>query len=162
MAAVPIILAAVAVVSSIQQSNTAKANAQSQANIASYNQKVSENNATSARQAAAANEEAQRRQSAVQLGRLRAGIVESGGGTDGSNGDLYGQSAANADLDAKNILYAGELKGQGLDSEAYMQGQAAERYRSNASSIGNATLLNAGTAALSSYSMASSSRFGKS
>lgn len=137
--------------SAIQQGQVASANAKSAQNTANYNSQVATNNAVSARQQAAANEEAQRRGAAMQMGRLRAGVAESGVGTDSTAADLYGQSLASADLDAKNILYAGELKGLGLDSEAYSQQQAAQRYGSNASSAVTGSVLSAGTAALSSY-----------
>lgn len=153
MAAVPLLLtvasAGMSILSAVQQGQVASANAKSSANIAGYNQKVAENNAVATRQQAVANEESQRRSASIQMGRARASIAESGAGADGA--DLYGQGLATAELDAKNILYAGDLKGQGLDSEAYMQGQAKQTYSSNAKAASNGIFLNAAGSVLSSF-----------
>lgn len=151
-AAYPYIMAAgaaVAAASAIQQGRVASANAKSQANVSDYNAKVAENNAATSRQQAVANEEGQRRQAALQLGRQRAGTAEAGGGLDGTSGDLYAQSLQNVDLDAKNILYQGDLRGQGLDSEATLQTAGAGQYRSNASQAVSGSYYSAAGAALS-------------
>lgn len=140
---------ALAAASAIQQGKVASANSQSQANISDYNAKVASNNATTARQQAGANEEAQRRQAAIQLGRQRAGTAQAGGGLDGTSGDLYAQSLQNVDLDAKNILYQGDLRGQGLDSESTLQTAGASQYRSNASTAISGSYLSAAGAAFS-------------
>jgi len=59
-------------------------------------------------------EETQRRQARQMLGTQAAAIAESGGGMGGTSAKLIEQSAANAELDALNIRYAGILKGKGL------------------------------------------------
>lgn len=151
MAFVAIAAAVIAAASSIQQGRVASANAKSQANYADYNAKVSENNATISREQAVANEESQRRQAGLQLGRMRAGIAESGGGLSGTSGDLYSQSLAASDLDAKNILYMGDLKGMGLESDASLQRSSASMYRDNASAIRSGSYLSAAGKAFASY-----------
>lgn len=145
--AIAIASAVMGAASSIQQGQVASANAKTQANFADYNAKVADTNATIARQQAVANEESQRRSAALVLGRQRAGAAEAGGGLDGTAGDLYAQSLSTADLDAKNILYMGELKGRGLDSDAALQRSGAGAYRSNASSAITGSYLSAAGAA---------------
>lgn len=102
---------------SIQQGNSAKA-------AAEYNARVAENNAITARQQAAAQEEQHRRLARRQLGQMRAAYGASGVTMEGSPLDILAQSAKDAELDALNIRYGGELKAQGLESEAVL-----ERYR---------------------------------
>lgn len=55
-----------------------------------------------------ANEERTRRESRQELGTLRASMAENGF-TLGSQAELYGQSAGNAELDALTKRYEGEL-----------------------------------------------------
>lgn len=141
--------AALSAASSIQQGRVASANAKSAANVADYNAKVADNNAATARQQAVANEEGQRRQAALQLGRQRAGTAEAGGGLSGTSGDLYAQSLQNADLDAKNILYMGELRGEGSDSESTLQRTGASQYRANGKAAVSGSYLSAAGAAFS-------------
>jgi len=87
-----------------------KANAQAD----DYNAQVAATNAATARQQAGVREEAQRRQARQILGEQRAALSQAGIGLSGSAADVYGQSAANAELDALNIRYEGELDARGL------------------------------------------------
>ncbi len=148
MAFLPVVLAvAGAVVSAVGAKNQATAQQQG----ATYNAQVATNNATAARQQADANDLMLRRQTAVALGRERAGIVQSGQGLDGSGADLYAQSAANAELDSMNTRYMGEVRGQGLDQQAMLFRSGAAQYGRNAGTAMFNGALNAGSAALSGY-----------
>jgi mannitol-specific phosphotransferase system IIBC component len=151
MAWLPIVAAIAGAGGALVSASAASQQAKAQQNMANYNAQVATNNATAVRQQAGANEEAQRRQAAVQLGRERAGIVQSGQGLDGTGADIYRQSTGNAELDALNTRYMGELKGQGLDSESTLQRTAATQYGNNASSALIGGFLNAGAAGLSGY-----------
>lgn len=85
---------------------------------AEYNAAVARNNAIAARQQAAANAAAQERKSRQQIGAMRAAYGASGVGLEGSPIDVLENSAAMAELDRQNILYAGTLKAQGYESTA--------------------------------------------
>lgn len=79
-----------------------------------YNAEIQRQNAAVSRQQAGAREEAQRRQARQVLGEQRAALSQAGTGLAGSAADVYGQSAAAAELDALNIRYEGELQARGL------------------------------------------------
>jgi hypothetical protein len=81
---------------------------------------------TSAQQSVAV-EEAQRRQARQFLAMQSAAIGESGTGTGGSNRVLMQQSAIEAELEALNIRYAGQLRTQGL---TYQSDLAEQRGKS--------------------------------
>lgn len=63
-------------------------------------------------------EETQRRETRQLRGAQAAAIAENGLTPDGSTGMMADQDAANAELDALNIRYAGILKRHGLRTEA--------------------------------------------
>lgn len=63
-----------------------------------------------------ANEERIRRSSRQELGTLRASIAQDGFTPD-SQAELYGQSAANAELDALTARYEGEINGWRADEQ---------------------------------------------
>jgi len=67
---------------------------------------------------AVAQGDAQRRQARQFLSMQAAAIGESGTGYGGSNAKLREQSAIEAELEALNIRYGGQLKQQGLRTEA--------------------------------------------
>ena len=143
---------AVTAVGSIAQGNAAAAQQQSAANAANYNAQVNENNAQTALQAASANEDAQRRKSAGDMGRLRAGMAENGIGLDsGTATDLTEQSAMNAEMDALNIRYQGKTQAQAYKSGAALDRMQSEQSMSNASAARTSGYLTAGASALSSY-----------
>lgn len=76
------------------------------------------NQARVAGQQAYADEETQRRQNRQLRGNQAAALAESGLSTEGSSARRADQDAANAELDALNIRYAGILKRHGLLTEA--------------------------------------------
>lgn len=69
-------------------------------------------------QQAVAEGDAQRRQARQFLSMQAAAIGESGTGYGGTNAKLREQSAIEAELEALNIRYGGQLKQQGLRAEA--------------------------------------------
>lgn len=69
-------------------------------------------------QQALADEEAKRRENRQLRGAQAAALAENGLTPTGSSGMAADQDAANAELDALNIRYAGILRRQGLTSEA--------------------------------------------
>jgi hypothetical protein len=103
---------AVGTIGSIYAGGQAAAAAEGQANIAAQNAKT-------AQMQASAREEMQRRSSALQLGEQRAGAAQSGfDSSSGSFGDLQGDSAGNAELDALTTRYSGQLQSLSLQNEA--------------------------------------------
>lgn len=71
-------------------------------------------------QQASAAEEALRREQRQFLGRQRAAVAESGTGFGGSNDDIMRQSMAQAELDALNIQYEGNIERLNLLEQAKM------------------------------------------
>jgi hypothetical protein len=129
--------AVVAGVSAIAGADSQRRAAHAQADIARQKGKV-------AMQQANVNEDAQRRRADMILGAQRAAMGQAGTGLDGTNADLYQQSATNAELDALNIRYGGELG----ETSAEQQARLDDMQASDAQQAG---YLNAGAAALSSY-----------
>lgn len=113
MLAAPLMLAsgAVQAVGSIVQGNAA--NAAAKANAAALEQQAEAEN-----RAAGAREETQRRQNRQFLGAQRAALAQAGIGVEGSAYDIARQSAINAELDALNIRYEGQLRSNKLRNEA--------------------------------------------
>lgn len=114
MAFAPILMLAASAVSAIgavAQGNAA--NAAAQANAQAMNQQAEAEN-----RAAGAREEQQRRQNRQFLGGQRAALAQAGIGVDGSAYDIARQSAINAELDALNIRYDGQLRAKGLNNQA--------------------------------------------
>ena len=150
--AVLIASTAVAAAGAIAQGNAAKASAQSQANAATYNAAMADQNADTAMQAASANEEAQRRKSAGEMGRLRAGMAENGIGLDsGTATDLTEQSAMNSELDALNIRYQGKQQARDYKAQAALGQQSASAALAAGKAAQTAGYLTAGATALSGY-----------
>ena len=120
-----------------------------EANAAEYNAAVAAQDADTALQAGNANEEAQRRKSAVEMGRLRAGMAESGIGLNsGTASDLVEQSAMNAELDALNTRYQGTMQARGYKAQSALNKQQAAMARNNATSAIVSGFMNAGARAL--------------
>ena len=108
----PLIAGSVAAVGSVYS-------AQQQRNAGMAAAEQADTNAIAARRAANAREETVRRQNAMRLGEQRASAAQSGfDPSSGSFGDLQGQSAANAELDALSTRYEGELQALNLQQEA--------------------------------------------
>jgi hypothetical protein len=116
MLAAPLLIASTAfsAIGSIAQGNAANAAAQSNADALTQ-QADAENRAAGAR------EEQQRRQARQFLGGQRASLAQAGIGLTGSAYDINRQSAVNAELDALNIRYEGQLAAKGLRDQATMQ-----------------------------------------
>lgn len=149
---------AVAAYGMYQQSQAAAAGYESQQAAANYNATIDAQNARVARQQANAREEAQRRQARQVLGEQRAALAQAGIGLSGSAADVYGQSAANAELDALNIRYEGELAARGLLAQSELtryEGSVAGMNAKSAKSGGYldaaSTLLTGGSKAYGYY-----------
>lgn len=131
----------------------AYASAQSQQHAAEYNAQVDKQRMDVAAQQGAANEDATRRRGDIALGREAAAMADAGTGLDGSNADVYKQSATAVELDALNVRYQGKLGVIGAQDQLQLDNLSA-------ASAGRSGWLNAGAAALSSYG--SYARFTKS
>lgn len=135
-------------VGAIQSANAQAAAYESQAAADDYNAEVADQNARIARQQAGAREDAQRRRARKILGQQRAAIAQSGTGLGGSNRALAEQSALEAELDALNIRYEGELQARGQKAQAGLDRYSARSSRSNASRAKQSGFMNAGAAVL--------------
>lgn len=139
---------AVAAYSAYQGGKTQEAGYKAQAQADEYNATIQSQNASVARQQAGAREEAQRRQARQVLGEQRAALAQAGIGLSGSAADVYGQSAANAELDALNIRYEGELESRGLLAQSQLSRYEGKVSGMNASSARRAGNLSAASALL--------------
>lgn len=146
--------AVVGAYSAYQGGKAQEASYKSQAQADEYNAKVAETNAATARQQAGAREEAQRRQARQILGTQRAALAQAGIGLSGSAADVYGASAANAELDALNIRYEGELDARGLLAGAELDKYQGKVSNMNAKSAKQAGYVNTASALLSGGSKA--------
>jgi hypothetical protein len=135
----------------ISSAGAAQASARSQQNASNYNAVVDAQKSESALQQAGLNEEQQRRRSAMALGAAAAGLSESGIGLDGSGGNMFKQSAQNAELDALNIRYGGKLQSLGYKNQAVLDKYSADVAGSNANAAVMGGVINAGAAALAGY-----------
>jgi hypothetical protein len=88
-------------------------------------------------------EEAQRREAAFQMGEARAAGAQMALTESATFGDVYGQAATMAELDALNIRYTGEGRRRGLMYEAAVTRAARPKW--------GPALLAAGTKALGAY-----------
>lgn len=138
---------ALGVVGAIQQGKQANAAAQSEANMADYNAKMSEIQARQAYAAAGVQEDEMRRRGRVALGNQLASSAEAGAGL---NGDLLRESVYGIESDAMAIRYEGDLKAQGLKDSAALQSSAAAVARDRGKRAVTASYLNAGASVLNS------------
>lgn len=130
MAWVALASAAVSAVGSIKQG-------QAQADAANYNAAIAAQNATIAQQQGVAAVEAQRRDSARAIGRMKALYGASGVQSDsGSPVDVLADSASMAELDALTTQYNYRLKALGYENQAELD-------RSNAKNARTSSYLNA-------------------
>jgi hypothetical protein len=102
----------------IQQGNTESANAKAQANAMDYNAAVNTQNAQQSGMIATSREQQQRANQAQQLGNIRAGLAESGGGETGTNAGVLNQSETNMELDALTTRYQGVLGARSYNAQA--------------------------------------------
>lgn len=148
---IALVSAGMQAISAINQGNNQSAMYESQAQANAYNAEMARQNAQIAAEQGNANEEAQRRHARIALGAQRAAIAEAGIGTDGSAGDLYEQSASNAEMDALNIRYQANLQSAGFTNQAGLDDWQASQNRANASRATTAGFVNAGASALSGF-----------
>lgn len=151
MAFAPVLVAALSGMSKLLEVGQARAQADATAKAHQYNARVLENQASATAQQAGQAEDLQRRRSREAFGKMRAAGAQGGLLESESFGDVYGQAAAEAELDALNIRYEGEVRRTGLLNEA-----AGERYQSRAAQASKPSWLMGGigaaTSALTSYS----------
>jgi hypothetical protein len=129
-------------------------NYKAQADAAAYNANITRQQAESTAQQTAAREDLQRKQARQVFGRQLAAGAESGVSlTTGSAADVFRSSLYDAEMDALNIRYEGELNRVGLLNQASLQdweGQVATANagasRSMAKSAQQAGYLNAAVA----------------
>lgn len=151
-AAVPFAAAAFQAAGSIFSGYSQSASLKAQAQVADQNATTADAYGRNALLEASANEDAQRRRSAGDMSRQVAGMAENGIGLDSTTAqDLTYQSALNAELDALNIRYAGQLKANQLYGEAANFRNEAANARAGAKRAVIGGYLNAGAQALSGY-----------
>lgn len=92
-----------------------------QRDIEQFNIRVGEQNAALAGQQASAREEEVRRRARRALGQQRAAIGQSGTGFSGSNAAIVAESSTNAELDALNVRYAGQMERMGILNDVTMR-----------------------------------------
>ena len=120
---------------------------------AEYNAKLSEQEAKAANDQAAREEEALRRQNVGFLGKQRAALAEAGLGYGGTTGLLADQSAVLAELDALNIRYAGQNRGQGLLSQAAASRFSGKQAKTSSYSMAGSQLLAGGSKTYKDYKL---------
>lgn len=98
--------------------------AQAEANVSEYNAEIAERNAELALISAAEKERRQRVIARKTLGSIRANYGASGVTMGGSAADVMAASAAEAEMDALNIKYQGEL-----DAMEFRERARIERYK---------------------------------
>lgn len=132
-AVVPLIAAGVSAFGQHQQGQAAKKQAQEQSLIDQMEGK-------SAEEAALQDEATQRRSSRQFLGRQAAAFAEAGVGP-GSSTAIMDQSAINAELDALNIRYKGQLTKYGYSYNSKSSLKEGRSAANNANLMAGATLL---------------------
>lgn len=157
-AAIPFIIAGMSAYSALQQGQQQSAAMKQQAEAEERNQRLLTEQARTARQQAGLDEEAQRRQNRQFLATQRAAIGQSGIGFGGTPGLLQEDSAMQAELDALNIRYGGELQASNLLNQARESGISSSILKTNARQAMRGGIIRAGTSLLSSgYGMFGSS-----
>jgi len=141
--------AVVGAISAMDSADASASNYNAQAQAAQTNATIARNNASGAQRAANANEEASRRKSAYALSQQRAAIGQSGVAFEGSPLDVLGTSAGNAELDALNIRYQGQLQATNYLNQGLMQEAQAGAAQQSASNAEDAGTLGAATSLLS-------------
>ena len=146
--AVPLMIAGTAIqaIGAIQQGRAQSAQYQSQANAQEYNARVSRSQAEAAGQQWSAREDEQRRQARQILGKQLAATAQSGVNLNGSAADIFRESMINAEQDALNIRYEGEMTRTGLLNQAQMSDYEASASRSAAKSARRSGYMSAAAA----------------
>jgi hypothetical protein len=112
-----------------------------QSAAAEANAQAMETQAAQERLAAGAREESFRRETRQFLGTQRAALAQAGVGLSGSAYDVARTSAVNAEMDALNIRYEGELAARGLQGQAAMSRFDGKQARTAANWGAGAALL---------------------
>lgn len=165
-AAIPYIIAAATVVSTISTIRQGQAVAQQQqaatqatVTAATFNEQVNTQNADIVRSQAQAQAVQNDRETFLRLGAIRAAAGKSGGvSSEGSALDVLGDAAAQSELDRQNIIYQGELQARGFTNSAtldrYTADSAAARPTTDMSPYymkAGSELLQGGASAYTSY-----------
>ena len=151
-AAIPYLIIASGVLGAVGAINSANAQAdnyRAQAQAAQTNATIAQQNAHNTLLVTDANEEEQRRKSAMQLGEQRASLLSAGIGADGSAADVIGQSTSNAELDALNIRYQGQVQANNYANQSLMQDAQAGAANQSAHNAIQAGYYGAATSLLS-------------
>lgn len=101
-----------------------------QAKAYEFNANVADQNSNRALFQSAQEERQQRIQARQQIGQMRADYGASGVTMEGSPMDVLAESVANAEMDALNIRYGGQVKAANFRNEATMNRYAASQSRS--------------------------------
>jgi len=140
--------ALIGAVGAVNSADAAADNSRRQAQAAQTNAVIAQQNSHNTLLVTDANEEEQRRKSAMQLGEQRAGLLQAGIGADGTASDIIGQSAGNAELDALNIRYQGQLQANNYANQSLMQNAQAGASLASASNQEQAGAFGAATSLL--------------
>jgi hypothetical protein len=135
--------AAIGAYSSIQQGNAAKAQAESQAQANEYNAEMQRRQAQAAVEQANSREDLQRKQVRKLMGKQLAAGAQSGTLLNGSAGDLFRESLYDAELDALNVRYEGQMTAAGLTSGARLSDFEAKNARRAGAAAASAGRLSA-------------------
>lgn len=149
--AIPFITLAVSALSAVGQGQQAQQQADYAALNADRDRQIAEANAEITAQQASAREEDVRRQARQMLGASRAAIAQSGTGLMGSNADVYSQQARDAEMDALNVRYSGNLERTGLLNQADTSRMSAANYKASGKAAAKTGYVKAGTAILQSW-----------
>lgn len=145
--------AVIGVIAALAAAYAAYSASQAQAAQLEYQQDVAEQQAKASREAAAAAEESQREQAAHIQAAQRSRIGASGIlGDVGSPLLAQMESAANAELDARRIRFAGETQAKGFESEGILRGFEAKNTRRQGYINAGASLLAGASSAYGTYS----------
>lgn len=135
---------AVSAAGAVAQGNAQAAQYNAAAAAANYNANIQRQQASTVGQQTSAREDLQRKQARQIIARQVAAGAESGVNiTTGSASDVFRQSLYDAEMDALNIRYEGELNRIGLLNQAKLSDWEADVSRSNAKSSKKAGYLNA-------------------
>lgn len=141
--------AAMQAIGSISRGQQQEAQYQAQAQANEYNAAIMRQRSETALSVSNQREEQVRRNAAFTMGKMRAGIAQSGLGMGGSNADIERQSSVMAELDALNVRYEGTLESKNLLSGANLEDSYAAANRRNAKAALSAGYLGAAGSALS-------------
>lgn len=112
-----------------EQGKAAKAQANAQAQANEYNAEMQRRQATAAVEQANAREDLQRKQVRKLMGKQLAAGAQSGTLLNGSAGDLFRKSLYDAELDALNVRYEGQMTASGLQAGARLGDYEAKAAR---------------------------------